>query len=244
MARTDVGPEHVMRLSRDEFLADYWTYNTGEHVTILAPTGGGKTHLGYQLLSKTMTKERPALILVMKPRDATVRRFGEQLKLRTVRGWPPPQTGRWIHGKPRGWIVWPSHTFDPEVDDARQSVIFRRAILDSYKHGDRIVFADETYSLENELGLSKPLRTVWSKGRSMGCGLWAASQRPVYIDKLAYQAHHMFIGNDPDDDARRRLSEIGAAVDKQLVRRTVASLAKQEFVYVNRDDRTICIIGR
>lgn len=234
----------VMRLSREEFLKDYWDYRTGEHVTILAPTGGGKTHLGYQLLGESMTEDVPGIIFVMKPRDSTTAKFAKKLKLRIVRVWPPPPTDKWLRKKVRGWVLWPAFTYDPDVDDARQHVIFRTAILDSYRRGERIIFADETYSLEEELKLRTELRAVWTKGRSVGCGLWAASQRPVYVSKWAYQAHHLFLGNDPDEDARKRLSEIGAAVDKDLVRRTLNSLSRQEFLYINRDERTIAIVGR
>lgn len=237
------GPSRVTRLDREEFLHDYWDYDTGEHVTILAPTGGGKTHLGQELLGVTMTQEVPAILFAMKPRDETVEKFAKRQKLRTVQQWPPPPTNRVLHGKPKGWVLKPRHAYDPYVDDVRHAEIFRRAILDSYRRGNRILFADETYSLEQELGLTPELRTVWTKGRSMRCGLWAATQRPVYISKWAYQAHHIFIGNDPDDDARKRLSEIGAAVDKQVVRSTVASLDRYEFLYVNRDERSICIVS-
>lgn len=239
LEKPDARPD-VVTIDRETFLRDYWYYRPGEHVTILAPTGGGKTHLGYQLLATTASERLPAIVFVMKPRDGTVTKFQKRVKFRTVRQWPPP-AGR-LRAKPRGWVLWPRTAFDPAVDEARHRVIFRRAILDSYRRGNRILFADETYSLEEELGLSSELRTVWTKGRSMDCGLWAATQRPAYIGKWAYQAHHLFIANDPDDDARRRLSEVGAAVDKALVRRVVASLQKHEFLYVNRDDRTMAII--
>jgi len=233
----------VVRLDRGEFLREYWDYSPGEHVTILAPTGGGKTHLGYQLLAETMSEDDPAIVFVMKPRDATVEKFAKRLRLRIVREWPPPVHGRVLHGKPRGWVLWPAHSFRPRVDQARHSVIFERAILDSYRRGHRILFADETFSLEEELGLTQELRTVWTKGRSMECGLWAASQRPAFISLWAYQAHHLFLGNDPDERARARLAEIGAGVDKGLVRATVGGLEQHEFLYINRDERTMCVIS-
>lgn len=234
----------VVRYGREEFLAEVWDYKAGEHVTILAPSGGGKTHLGYQLLEVTATPELPAVVLVMKPRDETAAKFTRRARFRTVRRWPPPVSSA-VHGKSPGWVLWPSHTFDPDVDDARQKVIFGRAILMCYKRGRRIIFADETYSLENELpqgGLTKQIRTVHTKGRSMGCGMWSASQRAAYINRWAYQAHHLFLGGETDEDAQKRLAEIGAAVDKRLVRDTVARMRMWEFLYINRDQRTMCII--
>ncbi|MFF8495185.1 hypothetical protein ACF06O_30655 [Streptomyces albidoflavus] len=241
----DAWREHVTHYDRAEFLAEVWDYKAGQHVTVLAPTGGGKTQLGYQLLEVTARPELPAVVFVMKPRDATVEKFTRRAKFRIVREWPPPLRSR-LQARPPGWVLWPKTTFDPDADDSRQQAVFRAAILESYRRGDRILFGDETYSLENELprgGLQKEIRTVHTKGRSMACGMWVASQRAAWISRWAYQAHHLFLGGETDDDAVRRLSEIGAAVDKALVRRIVADLRQYEFLYINRDDRTMCIIG-
>jgi hypothetical protein len=234
----------VKRFERKFFLEEVWDYQPGEHVTLLAPTTNGKTHLAYQLLQKSATEEVPAVVMVMKPRDKATDKWVPKLKFPIVREWPPPVTKRLFNeSKPRGWIVWPTHVYDPAIDDPRHRALFRRVILDSYKRGNRILFADETYSLEEELELSTELRTVWTKGASMGCGMWAATQRPAYISKWAYQAHHLFLGNDPDEDTQRRLSEIGAAVDPGKVRWILPKLEKWEFLYINRDEKGMCIVG-
>lgn len=241
MARQQL-PVDIMTFPREQFLEEYWDYQVGEHVTILAPSGGGKTHLGYQLIEVTATKQLPAVVLVMKPRDETVDKFQRRTRFRVVQDWPEPVRRRVFKEKPRGWVVWPAFTYDPDIDEPAHKAIFRRVILDCYRRGNRIVFADETYSLEEELGLTNVLRTVWTKGRSARCGLWSASQRAAFISRWAYQSHHLFIGNDPDDDARRRLSEIGAAVDKAMVREIVGKLKKRQFLYINRDERSMCIV--
>lgn len=234
----------VVRFSRREFLDEVWDYQTGEHVTILAPSGGGKTQLGYELLEVTARPELPAVVLVMKPRDDTVTRFVKRVKFRVIRRWPPPL--RILKAvKPPGYALWPSATFNIDRDEATQKVIFGGCIRWCYRKGEWIVFGDETYSLENELpngGLKKEIRTVHTKGRSMHCGLWVASQRAAYISMWSYQAHHMFIGNDTTEAAQKRLADIGANVDKELVRQIIAGLQRFEFLYINRDDRTMCII--
>jgi hypothetical protein len=234
----------VVRFDRETFLTQVWDYGPGDHVTVLAPTTGGKTHLSYQLLGQSATPECPAVVMVMKPRDKATEQWTKRLDFETVRDWPPPVTkGLFRDKKVRGWTVWPRHVYDPELDDPRHRALFRKVILDSYKKGNRILFADETYSLEEELGLSTELRTVWTKGAAMGCGMWAASQRPAYISKWAYQAHHLFLGGEPDEDTQRRLSEIGAAVDAGKVRWLLPRLGKWEFLYINRDEKAMCIVG-
>jgi hypothetical protein len=234
----------VTLFDRKTFLTQVWDYQAGEHVTILAPTTGGKTTLLGQLMGESATKDLPAVMMVMKPRDPATQKLAKKLDLLTVRTWPPPKTNTLFRDRPiRGWVVWPAHVYDPAIDDPRHRAVFRRVILDCYKHGNRILVADETYSLEEELELSGELRTVWTKGAAMDCGMWAATQRPAYISKWAYQAHHLFLGKDPDEDTQRRLSEIGAAVDPGKVRWIVGRLEKWHFLYINRDEQAMCIVG-
>ena len=231
----------ITRMPREEFLSDAWDYNSGEHVTILGPTNSGKTYLAYQLLGETATPKLPAVVLVMKPRDSTVDKWSKTVKFRKTRVWPPTPS-IWNQERPRGWLLWPRFTMDPDRDDAELYRQFRRCMLDSYKKGNRIVFADEAYSLSDELGLDKELVTLWTKGRSMDCGLWVASQKPTHIPLWAYSmAEHMFIHNDPDARARKRYDEIGG-VDPRLVESTIMRLARHEFLYIRRRDGAMCVI--
>lgn len=248
--RIEVDTTGVVYFDRVTFFNQVWDYSPGEHVTILAPTGGGKTQLAYGLLDVTATRNDPAVVLVMKPRDETIDNFTVSVnkhsahgKFITVRDWPPPKVKLAFMGKPRGYILWPKGSGSLEQIDDQQVVIFKRAIQDNYRRGHRITFADETYSLENEMGLSRDLNRVWTKGRSMKNGLWAGSQRPVWISRWAYQAHHLFLGNDPDEAARKRYGEIGGGINPDLVRALTAKLKRYEFLYINRDERTICIVG-
>lgn len=233
----------VARFSRVEFIREYFDYRPGEHVTILGPTGSGKTTLALQLLGEASSDKLPGIIMVMKPRDSTATKFTKELGYKRVRTWPPPLSV-WEPKKPPGWTLWPKFTYDPDIDDENLYVQFRRCMRDSYKKGNRILFGDEVYSLSKELGLDKELVTIWSKGRSMGTGLWAASQKPTHIPLWAYsQAHHLFLHNDPDERARKRFDEIGG-VDPRLVKETIARLEKHEWLYIRRDGPVMAIINK
>lgn len=230
-------------IPRSEFLRYRWSYETGEHVTILAPTGWGKTHLAQELLAATATPERPAISMVMKPRDDTVSRWARGARFKTVRDWPPRHPWPWQEQRPRGYLLWPRPIDDVDEETERHREIFARCILDSYKRGGRIIFADEMFSLVNELKLAKDVNRVWTKGRSMGCGQWAASQRPSEIPLHAYSmASHLFIGYDKDKRARERYEEI-SGMDPGLVAHYVALLPEFHWLYIRSRDRKICIIG-
>lgn len=231
----------VVRYGREEFLNEVFDYQAGEHLTIIGPTGSGKTYLGYQLLQQAATPELPAVVIVMKPRDATVERWSKSVGYRTVKDWPPQFAER-LRKKPAGYVLKPGHDFDPDIDTPRHRAIFRRAILLSYKKGNRIVFGDELYSLCEELKLSTELVTVWTKGRSMEAGLWGATQRPSHVPLWAYsQAQHLFLAYDPEKRSQERYSEI-SGVDPQLVKSTVVSLGNHEWLYIHQESRTMCVV--
>lgn len=236
-------------LDREEFLASRFRYRSGEHVTFLGPTGSGKTTLGYQLLARVARPKLPAVVLASKPRDKTVVQFSTESRFRTVKTWPPAWTP-WKEMKPPGWTLWPPHSLvDPVADDIRIYWEFRRAMLDSYKRGDRILFADELMALrdikppKNEPSLERFAITLWTRGRSMGCAMWGGSQKPTHVPLWAYnQAEHLFLHNDPDKRARDRFDEIGG-VDPGMVKAEVMRLPKHHFLYIRRDGPRICVIG-
>lgn len=241
----DIPVSAVVRYDRETFIREYWDYRPGEHVTVLAPTGGGKTQLAYGLLGATASKDMQAVVMVMKPRDETVDKFTAQFKFQTVRDWPPLKVKRMIAAKPPGYVLWPKESGNLYRDKEVHHDVFERAINDNYLSKEpRITFADEVVSLQRELGLTAELERVWTKGRSMKDGLWAASQRPRYISMYAYHAHHLFFGFEPDANAQKRYAEIGAGVDPELIIAIVSKLPKYEFLYIHRDSRRLCIVGK
>jgi hypothetical protein len=241
----------VVTWDRRTFFDEIFDYTPGDHCTFLAPYGGGKTQIAFQALEVTASPKMQATIFVMKPKDVTVERFMRDHPKRwpLVRDWPPPKVtlGRVAFGeKYDGYVLWPKETGNLHYDEQHQGDVFATAIQDMYlsaKKQANIMFVDETYSLENELKLSAELRRAWTKGRSVGNGLWAASQRPANISQYAYQAQHLFLGQESDARALDRYAEIGGGFDPEVIKSLIHSLKRYEFLYISREERALCIVG-
>jgi len=250
------------RVDRQAFLHDIWDYQPGEHVLFSEPTQGGKTHLAFQLLEKS-PHLKPPVVLVMKPRDSTPAEWTKRLGYREVKEWPPRPS--LLHSDPPGYSLWPPHEMSLdkaslERTNANLTVQFRRALLDVYKSGDRVVFADEIYGLLAELDLHDELIALWTRGSGMGAGLWSATQKASGTQGKSIPGHafnsptHLFLGRDTDKRARDRAAEIGG-IDPQFVADTIANLkvnriqtprgikAVSDKLYLDKRGPYACLVG-
>jgi len=235
----------IVTFDRQDFVDNYWDYKAGQHVTFLAPTDAGKTNLKFQLLEVTATRKVPALVLASKPRDATTSRWLKQLEWPIIKQFPPPPNVKSLVSKPTGRILWPAHSYDPDIDDPNHTRIFKAALLEGYKRGNMIIDVDEILDMV-DLGLETSLRVLWTRGRSQGAGLWSGSQQPFEIPKHAYrQAQHLLIAKDSDTVSQQRYGQIGG-VDPESVRGWVKHLREHQFLYIKRTGPkvSVCIIDK
>jgi hypothetical protein len=248
--RSTVRPLAVTRIERADFIGQgYWDHRAGEHVTILGPTGWGKTQLAFDLLRPISTPDEPSVILCMKARDSTVERYGKEMKFKRLRNWPPPITysNKRSPIRPPGYLLWPKFTGDPETDEHRQHDEFRSAMIGCMKRGKGVkVFADEVADLK-EIKLERTLSHCYRQGRSMGAAFFSATQRPFGAPPVIYGGSvHLFIGKDDDRRSQLRYGEIGGW-DEEQITATTMELNTWEWLYMRkaRDGKppVMCVVG-
>lgn len=249
----------VAHIGRDEFLDEYWDYRPGEHLNLIAPTGGGKTHLKAQLLHRAL-RQNPQLRyagMMPKPSDATTVQMAEAFGFR-IKDSYPFRKKFWENEAP-GHILWPKHIRGDEKANREQlQEVFRQALSDLYWNGNVIVDADDVYLIACLLKMNPELETYWTAGRDPGSGLWTANQKPSgtinggSVSSYSYSAPtHLFLGRDGDKRNLERFGEIGMGFDtrdiQDIVRnlrvRSINDASVSEFLYLDRRGPFMAVIG-
>lgn len=249
----------LLRLSRQEFLEGYWSYEPGEHVAIIEPTGGGKSFLAYQLLGESM-RQNPHLSVVSlmpKPKDPSTVEWAQRLNLRETPVWPPRR--KLFAGKPAGYVLWPPHALDLPPSQRRELVgqSLRRGLDSQYKRGNSITFCDDAHSAAVMMGLNEHLEELLVNGRAGGAAGWVALQKPSgslasgSVSSFVYSsATHLFLGRDNDERNVKRFGEI-AGFDPREIQDTVRNLrlyringhTVSEKLYLDLRGPYRCLVG-
>lgn len=239
---------NLTRIDRAEFLDDYWPglYKSGQHVLLCGATQrSGKTTLGYQLLDAVPDYISNKQAWVIKPKDQTAAEATQRLGFKEVSDWPPSKYP-W-QADPRGYTLWPKHSFDTAKDNERLREIFRRAMMDAYKTGDTILFLDEVYGVA-ELGLHDELSAVLSRGAGMGCAAWMCVQRGSGTQQVSIpgfvwsQPYHMFLAHSSNKNDRQKYADMNGDFDPAWIESTLTTLPQYHFLYLNADGNA-AIIG-
>jgi energy-coupling factor transporter ATP-binding protein EcfA2 len=204
--------------------AEFWrrfAWEQGEHVSLIGPTGCGKSTLGLALLPF----RKSVVILGTKPRDAVLDRLVRTKQYRRLREFQPRPGERRV-------ILWP--TLRDPADVSTQRDVLADAFRSIFHSGGWCVYADEARYLCEFLRLEAYLQLLWQQGRSLGISLVANVQRPAGMPLELYnQATHLFLWRETDRVNLTRLGGLGGEVDSTLIRREVTTLSRHEFLYLN-----------
>lgn len=202
------------------------TRDNAQHVTVLGPTGTGKS-----TLAMTVAQLRPYVaVLCAKPRDAHMKsmlRAGGYRKVDRL-----PEAGSGI----RRCFIWPPNT---GIESHPQ---LARAFADAYAHAYRVgvwhLLVDEGHFQADTLRLGDRIRGAYQMGRSNGHGIILAAQRPAWLPRDIYSsADHLMIFGTNDSADLKSISGLNGVNDR-VVRDCVASLDRESHRFLHVNTRT------
>jgi len=217
----------VRHVQGDDFL-EHFRWQQGEHVSMIGPTGLGKTTLAVRLID--LDKRKHVLFVATKPRDSVI----PTLKKRgfaIVRSWPEHIDAE-IANK---IVLWPKFRKPTKAETKHQQQTIYRAMSSTFAAGGWTIVLDEVSYIVNQLRLRTAVELLWQQGRSQGVTVVAGTQRPANVPLFMYdQATHLFFWRENDRTNLDRIAGIGSA-DSLTVKTAVRELdAKQrEILYVN-----------
>jgi hypothetical protein len=214
----------------------YWfgrEWKQDEHISIIGPTGSGKTALAVDLL-----RIRAFRVFVMtKPADdklAAALDRQHYLRVPAFPTEPPLDIER--------YLLWPPGAGDLSADGRlTQRRILRDAFVKIFKGpqggapGRWCICLDEARYVSDPsfLGLQREVKQLLIQGRSLRIAMVLNYQRPSWVPAEAYdQVSHLFLSNDNDRRNVQRFREIGG-VDGERVAATVQQLGMYEWLHVD-----------
>jgi len=196
-------------------------WRQGEHVTIIGPTGQGKTTLALDLMDMRAERGGHPLIIATKPRDTTLERM-RRGDWNVIRKWPP------IRQKT---ILWPK--MNRVADKGTQAAVIRDALDQVFIAGNYAVLIDELSYVIDELRCKAEITQIWQQGRALGISLVTCILRPSHVPLLAYdQATHIIMFRDNDETNLRRMGGLGHWSRAEIID-AVSQLERHQFLLLN-----------
>lgn len=216
------------RLTRDRFrqlFRERW--GVGEHVSLIGPTGKGKSYTARQILT-----DRPGRSLILAPKgaDKTMAGFGHK-----ITRWPPPYLTTPRPKAGQHWVLRLEPPLKKLEDSERMRGEFGKAIAAVFRMGRWTLYVDELQVTADPrmMGQGKAVEQLLVMGRSRGISVVSSIQAPRWAPRAAYdQASHVLMWRQRDKQALKRIDEIGG-IDPGEIEAVVRTLNGHEFVWID-----------
>ena len=205
-----------------QFLAKWPSqYRQDQHVTIIGPTGSGKT-----VLAKQLIQCRTYVVgLGVKPKDESMSPLIRQ-------GWH--RIEKWS-SRPRSatrLLLWPK-SVGVQSDRTMHKERFTELLEAVYKQGAWTLWTDELRYLTHHCRMLELFQQLYVTGRSNKISIMASAQRPAFVPLEAYsQATHLYLYRTGDERDLARMGGLNGTNAKQVAA-TVADLPAHTFLHLN-----------
>lgn len=217
-----LGTRQVPYVEWEQFV-ELFQFNQGEHITLVGGTGSGKTTLARELI---LPRRDFVVVEATKKKDPSLYSPLQAVGYVLTDDFDPynPDIPKVIYK--------PSISSVGKQGRESQREEFRQELEEIFEAGNWCVYSDEVAYLTNNLGLDVEMETLWMQGRSLGISMVSATQRPVKIPLIAYEANHLFIWRFTD---KRNVDTISAFTGSNInvARQVIPRLAKHEALYIN-----------
>lgn len=213
---TDIDWKDLRPQIKDELTSDL---THGNHFSVIAPTGGGKTTLVTKGLIP-MFNNIADVLLIDSTADPKLSSYGQPLR-------------KW------GKISGVRRLTVGDLTDF-SVVKVRNALEKAFKQGEMVIVFDEVRHITDSkyLGLSASAEYLWLFSRKRKNLVGGLTQAPRYVPSAFYdQSKLHFIFKIRDRRAMLRLAEIGG--DYDAIKAVAPTLGKYEFAFVNTDGDVI-----
>lgn len=201
-----------------DFLAA-WKWQQGEHVSLIGPTGRGKTTLALAILPRRTYR----VVVATKPADPVLQALMRAQHYRRINAWPPPALSTKV-------LLWPP--FSHRRDLVTQRQVIDDALMAVFQSGGWCIYVDELYYLSRMLRLDTDLRLIWQQGRGLKISLVGGTQRPAWVPLEMYtEATHLFFWGTKGKEDLARIGGLG--LDADAVKHRIRRLGFHECLYVN-----------
>lgn len=211
----------IDKIQWHEFLQRF-RWNQGEHVTIIAPTGWGKTTLELGIIDK-----RKYSIFFATKRDdplyhKLIRKHGFERveRFRDVMPWQDKI------------LLWPHHRPVIRQTTKYQAQVFREALDKAVAQMRWTLWFDEAKYMVGQLGMEPEITFANEQLRATGGTVINVGQRPRFMGVSSRtNASHVFLTKTNDAADTKTLSDIGGVNARELAKESL-TLDRHECIYV------------